>query len=68
VNESYLNRNTDFDQQTYWLMGDIQTSRSFSIDWEYRLSNALQLSLGYAYQTHEEESDNYFSLELKMDY
>lgn len=68
VNESYLDRNPAFDEKTKWLMGNIQTTRLISLAWTYQLSNVLDSKIQYGYQLRRHSGDNYFSLQIGMDY
>jgi len=68
VNESYLDRNPAFDQNTRWLMGDIITTKDISLNWRYQLSNVLFLDAGYTYRTQQADHHNFFRLQIMMDY
>ena len=66
--DNYRERNKKFDNSTRWLMGNIITSREFSINWIYQLSNIVFVDLGYSKRWDETQTDNYFSIQIRFDY
>jgi len=67
-NDNYSERNRKFDKSTRWLMGNIITSREFSINWIYQLSNIIFFNLGYSKRWDETQTDDYFSIQIRFDY
>ncbi len=67
-NESYQDRNRDYDMKTKWLMGNIIETRLFSFSWMYQLSNIIFVDLSYTRQWIDNVTDDYYALQLRFDY
>lgn len=67
-NQNYAESNPKYDHSTGWLFGDIKTTQSFDITWNYILSNVINLKLGYSYRDINGVGDNFLTFQLGFEY
>jgi len=68
-NHNYINANTGkYENNTGWLIGDIQTTQTVRFLWEYQLSNIIGLELGFFHKKEMDESVNTMSIQVNVDY
>ena len=68
TNHNYSLANPEYNNNTGWLIGDIQTTQTVQFLWEYQLSNIIGLELGFAHMKEMDESVNTMSLQVNVDY
>jgi len=68
TNHNYLLANPEYQNNTGWLIGDIQTTQTVQFLWEYQLSNIVGLELGFVHKKEMDESVNTMSLQVNVDY
>ena len=67
-NHDYSNVNPDYHNKTGWLIGNINTNRTLRISWEYQLSNVLEFILGVSHSWGVDDSANWVSVQINVDY
>ena len=67
-NENYAFANSDYHSKTKWLIGDIQTSQTFSFLWGYQISNIIGLKMGFTHMKEMDKSVNTMNLQVNVDY
>jgi len=67
-NHDYSNVNPDYHNKTSWLIGNINTNRKLRISWEYQLSNVLEIILGVSHLWGMDDSANWVSVQINVDY
>ena len=68
TNHNYSLANPEYNNNTGWLIGDIQTTQTVQFLWEYQLSNIIGLELEFAHMKEMDESVNTMSLQVNVDY
>ena len=68
TNHNYSLANPEYNNNTGWLIGDIQTTQTVQFLWGYQLSNIIGLELGFAHMKEMDESVNTMSLQVNVDY
>jgi len=68
ANQNYDERNNTYDLATKWLMGKIITSDVISFHYELKLTNVLNVLLGYQKVWNETISNDYLHLRLYINY
>ena len=68
LNHNYVLANPEYNNNTGWLIGDIQTTQTVRFLWEYQFSNIIGLELGFIHIKEMDESVNTMSLQVNMDY
>ncbi len=66
-NENYSQSNPATRYSTYWLMGNIVTTRDFTIELAYQLTNILHIQLAYSHRWEAAEN-NFLSFQIRFDY
>lgn len=67
-NQNYNERNRDFDHATKFLMGKIITTEDYSFHWLYQWRNEISFIFEYNYRKINNDSYNYLSFQLRVDY
>ena len=68
ANENSALANPEYRYKTGWLIGDIHTTQTFRLLWEYQLSNIIGLELGFSHMKGMDESVNGMSIQINVDY
>ena len=67
-NHNYNLANPEYENNTAWLIGNIQTTKAIKLSWEYQFSNIIGLELGFSHIKEMDESFNTMSLQVNVDY
>ena len=67
-NDTYAEANPDYNYTTGWLIGNIQTTQTIKLLWEYKFSNIIALKLGFSHIKGMDESANTMSIQVNVDY
>lgn len=69
VNQNYLKANLDkYENNTQWIIGDVEIKEEINIFWKYTLSNVANLDLIYNIELAEIQNINTLGIKLNFDY
>ena len=67
-NQNYDDRNRDFDHATKFLMGKIITTEDYRFHWFYQWRNEISFIFEYNCRKIDDDTNHYFSFQLRIDY